>query len=515
MIVGFIVIGLVVIGLTFYFSSMKYFHPSEIVAISTMKRSTGETDIDGNPIYKDFIYQRGGRLFIPLWRDYYVLPTHLVTSSISTQKFLTKDKLHIRADFVVQYHIDVSSSEKMEEAFTVFADLVKRKGIGKDSNISNIFASHFEKLFLGTIPEILGKMKLDEIIEDREIASKKLLRRVSEDFEQNSLCVVALKIETVHIENREFFEKLEKTIATKQQIELDKEINKARIEREKLKVEMAKTENDVKNENAKNKQDEIKRKIEEEKENFKLESAQIEFNAQLKRKKIEENKLLQDSHKEEEEYNKSLILSQLRAKKEAELIVQNIDLKITETINAKTRIENETKALNIKGMNEAMKETNGYASLLIMLEHNPTLIKQLFGKNGLSRLANSVTQHLANIESINLTDFGGGSEEGGLNPLERFGYMIPTLISQTISKLNRVGIAQTLTDIGVDKVNIDKLKENEKIIQQAKEMMKKAGIENTDEILEDFVKGDTSKSENSQSKLEDIPSQETEKPNKG
>lgn len=497
MIIGLIVIGLtVVIGLIFYFSSMKYFHPSEIVAISTMKRSTGETDKDGRPIYKDFSYQRGGRLFIPLWKDYYVLPTHLETSSISTKKFFTQDKLHIRADFVVQYHIDVSSSEKMEEAFTVFADLVKRKGIGKDNNMSNIFASHFEKLFLGTIPEILGKMSLDEIVEEREKASKDLLKRISDDFEENSLVIVALKIETIHIENKEFFNKLEKTIATTQQIELDKEENKAKIEKEKLKVELAKTENDVKNETAKNKLDEIKRKIEEEKAKFQLESAQVEFNADLKRKKIEENKLLKDSHKEEEEYNKSLILASDRAKKEAELIVENIDFKIVETINAKVRIEDETKALKIKGMNEAMKDINGYAGLLIMLENNPTLIKQLFGKNGLSRLANSVTQHLANIESINLTDFGGGSGEGGLNPLERFGYMIPTLISQTVSKLNKVGISQTLTDIGVDKMNIDRLTENENMIEQIKEMMKKANIKNVDELFEDFFKENSSKEEN-------------------
>ncbi len=450
---SFTIIG----GIIFYIKSVKYFQPSEIVAISQFKTSTEETDENGNQIYTYYSYQRGGRKFIPFWKEYYVLPTHLMTSSIATQKFLTLDKVHIRADFVVQYQIDVSTDKKIEEAFSIFADLVKYKNnSSEESNISKIFSSHFEKLFKGIIPEVLGKMNIDELIEQREKASKTVLNRIREDFSENGLAISALKIETIHIENKAYFHKLEQTIAERQEVELAKEQNR------------------TKNEKAKLKKDEIRRELENKAEQFKLDSAQIEFNADLKRKKIEENRLLQDSHREEEEYNKSVILAQKRAEKDAELVLKKIELQITEVENKITLLENETKAKKIKAINEAMKDTNGFASLLIMLEENPTLLKQLFGKGGLSKLANNMTKHLSGIDSVTIADMGGSN---GGSSLEKFALLIPTIFSQTISKINKVGISQTMLDMGIDKENINKLKKNKKLKSIVKKIGKKGGLD--------------------------------------
>lgn len=460
---SFTIIG----GIIFYIKSVKYFQPSEIVAISQFKRNTGEVGWDGEPIYSDYMYQRGGRKFLPFWKEYYVLPTHLMTSSIATQKFLTFDKVHIRADFVVQYQIDVSTPQKIEEAFSIFADLVKYKNnINEQSNIAKIFSSHFEKLFKGIIPEVLGKMNIDELIEQREKASKTVLNRIREDFSENGLSISALKIETIHIENKAYFYKLEQTIAERQEVELAKEQNK------------------TKNEKAKLKKDEIKRELENREEQFKLDAAEIEFNASLKRKKIEENQLLKNSHEEEEEYNKSLILSQKRAEKDAELVLRKIQFQIAEVVNKTTLLDNATKAQNIKAINEAMKDTNGFASLLIMLERNPTLIKQLFGKGGLSKLANNMTKHLSSIDSVTIADMGGSN--GGASSLEKFALLIPTIFSQTISKINKVGISQTMSDMGINQENIDKLKQNTGFQDIAKNMGKKAGLDESkvDEFYE-------------------------------
>lgn len=478
---SFTVIG----GVIFYIKSIKYFQPSEILAISQFRRNDGEIDEDGKPIYKDYTYQRGGRKFIPFWKEYYVLPTHLMTSSIATQKFLTLDKVHIRADFVVQYQIDVSTDKKIEEAFSIFADLVKDKNnINEQSNISKIFSSHFEKLFKGIIPEVLGKMNIDELIEQREKASKTVLNRIREDFSENGLSISALKIETIHIENKAYFYKLEQTIAERQEVELAKEQNK------------------TKNEKAKLKKDEIKRELENREEQFKLNVAEIEFNASLKRKKIEENQLLKNSHEEEEEYNKSLMLSQKRAEKDAELVLKKIEFQIAEIVNKTTILENETKAKNIKAINEAMKDTNGFASLLIMLEKNPTLIKQLFGKGGLSKLANNMTKHLSSIDSVTIADMGGSN---GGSSLEKFALLIPTIFSQTISKINKVGISQTMLDMGIDKENINKVKKNKNFQDIAKNMGKKAGLDESkvDEFYEtkdDNIKEEEQK-ENSQDEV--------------
>ena len=474
---SFAVIG----GVLFYIKSIKYFQPSEILAISQFRRNTGNIDVNGEPIYSDYTYQRGGRKFIPFWKEYYVLPTHLMTSSIATQKFLTLDKVHIRADFVVQYQIDVSTPEKIEEAFSIFADLVKYKNTNaEESNISKIFSSHFEKLFKGIIPEVLGKRNIDELIEQRERVSKTVLNRIREDFSENGLAISALKIETIHIENKAYFDKLEQTIAERQEVELAKEQNR------------------TKNEKAKLKKDEIRRELENKAEQFKLDYAEIKFNANIKRKKIKENKLLQDSHKEEEEYNKSLILSQKRAEKDAELVLKKIELQIAELVNKTKIIENERKAKNIKAINEAMKDTNGFASLLIVLEENPSLIKQLFGKGGLSKLANNMTKHLASIDSVTIADMGGSN---GGSSLEKFALLIPTIFSQTISKINKVGISQTMSDMGIDKESINKMKKNKNFKKMAKNMGKKAGLD--EDKVDEFYKNEENSSTQKENKDKD------------
>ena len=542
--------------IAFIVNSTKYFPPSDIIAISSSKRPTGEISEDGEVLYDSFTYHMGGgKLFIPFWKDYYVLSAQLMTSSISTQKFLTKDKVHIRADFVVQYHIDFSTPEKIREAFIVFSSLVRHKNQKLESNISKIFETHFEKLFKGTVPEILGKMTLDELFEYREKASTGLLNRVREDFLTTNLVITSLKIETIHIENQAYRETLDKTVNERQRIAFIREKNRSKNEELKSEIE------------------DIRRQKELEEEKFKLESAQIEFNTQIKMKKVEQNKRFKDLHKEEEEYNKAVILTKERAKVEAELIIKQLakekelelkqkeqeailalkrkekeellnlkemektkelqlkqkeqeailalklkekkellsleeeekeqelklkqkekenllklkqmeketDIKLKEEEKQKNlelekkereqslvltekekelenrmnRIKNEIKVKNIKEIKEALKDINGFTSIFIILEQNPTLVEQIFGKGGISEIVKNMTQHLSNIDNITITELGSAQE---VSSLERFALLVPTLISQITKSVNKNELSKFLTDLGLDKKSMEDLK---------------------------------------------------------
>jgi hypothetical protein len=253
-----------------------------------------------------------------------------------------------------------------------------------------------------------------------------------------------------------------------------------------LQIKLAEKENELDNIKANFKKEQYKREQGEFEEKHKLDLKLVEMDANLRIQKINKNEAFQKVQKKAEDYNRDLILTEERAKKEAELILEEIELKIAKIANERKILENTTNVENIKATNDAMKDVNGYASILIMLEQNPNLIKQLFGKGGLSKFANVITKHIASVESINITDFGGGDGKGG-GAFERFAFMIPTLLSQTIAKLNKVGIAQALTDIGVDKESIDNLKKNRKIVEEFSEIGEKVGIKNSKKLVDEFL----------------------------
>ena len=317
----FIVVIVLILWVIFYIYSLKFFQPSEIVATPSFKKNTGKIDEDANPIYSYYNYQRGGRVFLPFWKNYFVLSTHLITSSVRTQKFLTKDQIYVKVDFVVQYHIDVSSADKTERAFELFEDFVKDKQSYLQSNKnSQKFASNFEHLFKGVVPEVLGKMSVDELMENREKANEAILTFIRDDFEDNGVVILGLKIEYIDIRNKAYLKKLEEITAEKQEIELIKEQNKIQIEKadfydDKLKIEQSKQD-----------------------EKFAKASAKIEFDIKVKQKKIEQNLLLIPTHKDEEAYNKSLLLTTKRAKKETLLELKKIELQLQELEAQKKKV---------------------------------------------------------------------------------------------------------------------------------------------------------------------------------
>ena len=448
-----ILIGLLI----FYFKSVKYFAPYEIVAVLHPLYNTGEIDEDGNHIYDNYkYYKNGGKIFLPFWKNYFVLPRNIITSSIATQKFLTLDKLHIRVDFVIQYSIDVSTKAKLKDAFIIYADLTKNQ---------NQIEQNFEKFFKGIIPEVLGKMKIDELIKDRDVANDKILSKVQEDVSKQNLIIESLKIETIHIENKAFYDKLTQTIAQRQEVEL------------------AKAKNETENEKQKFIKDAIARELENEKERFKLETAKKNMELDLKLKEIDINNKLKDEYVQVEEYNKAKILSTQRANKEAELEIEKLNLEISKQVNERKLVEDKSILNYIEEVNGAMQNANGFSAFLIMLKQHPSLIKELFGEGGLTQLAGNITKHLSSIDSITIADMGGGNGSGGAS-LEKLALLIPTIFSQTISKINKVGVSKTLADYGIDKDTIEKIKDNKELQKSVKEIGQKVGV--NEKKLEEF-----------------------------
>ena len=482
-------------GIGFYLKSIKYFTPSEVVVIPIPPVTIpNEFGPDGQPLTTNYrIIRNGGYVFLPFWRKYYVLPVNRIKSKVSSKNILTKNELRINVDIIVQYKINTETPIGIDKAFKEHSDLIKNT---HTEDRSKKIADEYESLIQGVIFELVTSLNIEELIQERIEANNKLTMLIQLAFDRYGLIVDSAKIIDITIENKEYFESLEGRVAT--------------IE----KIKLLKVRQNMEDEEANYEKRQIERAIEVDASQYQRDKKKLQIDTDLEVDKIEANTRMAKHQKEVEEYNKNNILVKERAIKEAELIISELNLSIANIENQAKNLLIQTETERIKAINEAMSKTNGFASLLIMLERNPDLLKQLFGKNGLSRLAHSVTQHLANIESVNIMDMGNGTgEKGGMGAFERFGLMIPTLLSQSVSKLNKIGLAQTLTDIGVDKEAIKNIKKNKKLVEELLNrkddivsILQKVGIKNSEKIMNDVVDlmkpDETSKEETSQNETE-------------
>lgn len=78
-----------------------------------------------------------------------------------------------------------------------------------------------------------------------------------------------------------------------------------------------------------------------------------------------------------------------------------------------------------------MRNSNPATALLILLERNPNLVKQLFGDEGLTTFGNAITKHLANIENLTVADLGKGKNQ--LNGLGMLSLYAPNFIKELSS----------------------------------------------------------------------------------
>jgi uncharacterized membrane protein YqiK len=503
-----VISGVVVVGgVVFYLKSIKYFTPSEVVVIPIPPVTIpDEFDEKGNPLRTSYrIIRDGGYVFLPFWEKYYVLPVNRIKSKVSSKNILTKDELRINVDIIIQYKINTETPLGIDKAFKEHSDLIKDTNA---TNRSKKIADEYESLIQGVIFELVTSIEIKELIQGRIEANKKLTKLVQDAFDKYGLIVDSAKIIDITIENQEYFASLEERVAT--------------IE----KIKLLKVRKDMEDAEADYEKRQIVRQTEVNQVQYDQDKKQLQLDNDLEIDKITANEKMAQHQEKVEEYNRNSILVKERAKKDAELILAGLNLSIAEIDNQAENLMIRTETDRIKAINEAMSKTNGFASLLIMLERNPDLLKQLFGKNGLSKLANSVTQHLANIESVNIMDVGGseGSKGSGIGSFERFGLMIPTLLSQSVAKLNKIGLAQTLTDIGVDKEAIKNIKKNKKLVEELLNrkddivsLLQKVGIKNSDNIIindvVDLIKPDEDEINNDANQEENSKSDENKKSN--
>ena len=404
-----------------------------------------------------------------------MLPVNRIKSKVSSKNILTKDELRINVDIIVQYKINTETPIGIDKAFKEHSDLIKNEN---GTNRSKKIADEYESLIQGVIFELVTSIEIKELIQGRIEANNKLTQLIQKAFDKYGLIVDSAKIIDITIENQEYFASLEERVAT--------------IE----KIKLLKVRKDMEDAEADYEKRQIIRQTEVNQVQYDQDKKQLQLDTDLEIDKITVNEKMAKHQVKVEEYNKNSILIKERAIKEAELILSKLNLSIAEIDNQAKNLMINTETERIKAINEAMSKTNGFASLLIMLERNPNLIKQLFGKSGLSKLASSVTQHLASIESLNIMDIGGngGSNRNGIGAFERFGLMIPTLLSQSVAKLNKIGLAQTLTDIGVDKEAIKNIKKNKRLVEELLNrkddivsLLQKVGIKNSDNIINEVV----------------------------
>jgi len=504
---GVVVVG----GVVFYLKSIKYFTPSEVVVIPistvTLLDDEGNPRLDdeGNPLRTNYrIIRNGGYVFLPFWKKYYVLPVKRIKSKVSSKNILTKDELRINVDIIVQYKINTETPIGIDKAFKEHSDLIKNEN---GTNRSKKIADEYESLIQGVIFELVTSIEIKELIQGRIEANNKLTQLIQKAFDKYGLIVDSAKIIDITIENQEYFASLEERVAT--------------IE----KIKLLKVRKDMEDAEADYEKRQIIRQTEVNQVQYDQDKKQLQLDTDLEIDKITVNEKMAKHQVKVEEYNKNSILIKERARKEAELILSKLNLSIAEIDNQAKNLMINTETERIKAINEAMSKTNGFASLLIMLERNPNLIKQLFGKSGLSKLASSVTQHLASIESLNIMDIGGngGSNGNGIGAFERFGLMIPTLLSQSVAKLNKIGLAQTLTDIGVDKEAIKNIKKNKRLVEELLNrkddivsLLQKVGIKNSDNIINevvDLIKPDEDEINNEANKGENSKDDEDKKSN--
>ena len=200
--------GIMVMGGLFYIRSVKYFRPSELVAVSKPKEDTGLVNEKGEVIYSYYSYQQGGRVFIPFWKGYYVLPVYIINTNIKTGKLLTRDQLHISANIAIQYSIDISSEEKRTQAFSRYREFVRYKSKITNNDISDVLNKDVKPIILGIIPKVVGQTNLDNIIGNREKTSLQLQEMIIDKMEDIGLKLEFSEIINITIETKHYFKPL-------------------------------------------------------------------------------------------------------------------------------------------------------------------------------------------------------------------------------------------------------------------------------------------------------------------
>lgn len=483
---GIIAISIVIISilLFWYLSNIKRFRPDQIVSISSYERRVQDDDKD--ILVRSRIITGGGSAFInPLTQRYYLLSTNINFVTIACERILTGDDLLITANATLTFSIDDSDEINTRKAFNKFGKYAQTgiKGINSEKKIREIVG----KIFEVGIREIIGKMSSDDLKSDSEGFSKK-----SQKYIEIKLQPLGLIIHNTGIKNIEY---------------LDDEFEKERLERKKRKMieEYNKTREVERVSERAEKEHQSEMKLEDMKQQFKYErEVKIKEKESEKKIKLEEQELeeIEEKHRiqisslkkerleaeegvlaKEEESTQNLQLIKKRSKANVAQIISRIkaetaQIKLNskgainyynaqqrrdiELMNAYTRYESlEAEARGQEKLIQAMNQASTGAILQSLVRQNPELIEntleKLLGKDGMAGIAKGITKHLSNIESIRITDLGGGNGSDTGGGIERLAELPPKLLLKFITTMNTLDLGEILEKFGISSDSFDHL----------------------------------------------------------
>lgn len=362
------------------------------------------------------------------------------------------------------------------------------------------------------IRDIIGKMNQEELKSDTEGFTKKSQKYIEYKLEPLGLIIHSSGIKNIEYLDEEFERKRRET----KNRQMEEEIKRT----EELKIKLSNKIRDLARESEKKeKRHQAEMKLEDMKQEFqykresRIKEEESKKDIQIKKHElqtmIEEHRIKISNlnkkrfdaeegllEKEEESTLKRQLIEK-RSKANAEKLIaiihaetahieqdSNVAIKHhkaqlqrdIELMQAYTRYESlEAEANGQEKLIQAMNQANNGAILQNLVRQNPELIEntleKLLGKNGFSSIAEGITKHLGNIDSIRIAELGGSSSENG--GIEKFAELPPKILVKLLAGMNALDLGVIAEKFGLTGETFDNLLSKTKNKYEEKNIKKK------------------------------------------
>jgi flotillin len=381
----------------------------------------------------------------------------------------------------------------------------------------------------GHLRAIIGKLTIEDIIGDRSKFNQKVLEEAGEDLRKLGLGVDFITIQDI-TDNEGYLAAIgQKKIA---EVKRDGQIGRAEAERETkvrtttatMEGEKQSAENAAKIAEAEKERDVKKAqyRAETEKEQAKSEQARPLASAQAKKEVIERESevAIANSEKIANELL-STVVKPAEAQKQADIINAEADKSVTinqaEAQKQKTELEAQGKAAAILAEGQASAKV---IQMKLEAEAAGTIKKaeaykmmddvgrqmQMIDKigevgpgilDGVAKVVGEAAKPLGNVKEIKILDMNGG--KNGSSAVANFAQMVPAMLLQMNETMKSAGydisgllgkanIKETVTDVGVDQVLKDMLKD---LTPEQRELFKNVTPEQIELMKKVFKKSNT------------------------
>jgi flotillin len=459
----FVAIFILVLIIFAFAKQYKKVGPNEVLIISG-GRTRKVTDPDGSVRKIGYRVSIGGGTFVkPFIEQVQVLPLEVHTVNIKTPEVLTAQGVHIIAEGTAQLKID-SEEYMIRRAAEQFLS-TGGEGI-KDVSLS---------VLEGCVRAILGSMTVEEIYQNRDQFSEKVIQKSKDDFERMGLEVLSFALKDIS-DTKGYLAALgQPRIA---QVKKDAAIAQAETDKEaSIKAAHARKDGDI----AK-----LKAESEIAKANRDYEAQRSEYQADINQKRaladlsyeLEKHKIAQKIKKEESQVK---LIEKEQAIKIEEMEIyrkeKELDASVKKAADARKyqakaeaeaesyRIHEESKAksqaIKLEGTAEAeLIRAKGEAEAEAMLKkaeswknYNEAMIYKMV-IDALPELARAVSEPLSKVEKIVMVGSGDGST--GVSKITEQVAQVMAQLPTVVESLSGVDLTKLLEKFAGEK----KVKEN-------------------------------------------------------